>query len=103
MFAIVDISGSQEKVTVGDTLKVPLQVDEAGNNVFFDKVMMISDGDNVTFGAPLIDGAKVEAKVLAHGRYDKIRVVKMMKRKRYRRVKGHKQHYTNIEITGIKL
>jgi large subunit ribosomal protein L21 len=102
MFAIVDIAGSQEKVTVGEKLKVPLQDAEDGKKVVFENVMMISDGDKVTFGAPLISGASVEAKIINHGRADKIRVVKMMKRKRYRRVKGHKQHYTYLEITGIK-
>ncbi len=102
MFAIVDIAGTQEKVAVGDTLKVPLQDAESGKKVVFEKVLLIADGDNVTFGAPLVGGATVEAKVVEHGKADKIRVVKTMRRKRYKRTKGHRQHYTTIEVTGIK-
>ncbi len=102
MFAIVDIAGSQEKVSVGDTLQVPLHDVEAGKKVLFEKVLLISDGDKVTFGAPIIGGATVEAKIVDHGRGDKIRVVKTMRRKRYKRVKGHRQDYTTIEVTGIK-
>lgn len=102
MFAIVDIAGSQEKVAVGDRIRVPLLEGEANDTMTFDNVLLLADGDKVTIGAPLVGGASVEAKVIEHGRGDKIRVVKMLKRKRYKRVKGHRQHYTSVEITGIK-
>lgn len=102
MFAIVDIAGSQEKVAVGDKIRVPLLDEEADKKMVFGNVLLLADGDKVTIGAPLVDGASVEAKIIEHGRGDKIRVVKMLKRKRYKRVKGHRQHYTSVEITGIK-
>ncbi len=100
MYAIVDIAGTQEKVETGMKLKVPLMADEHGN-LTFEKVLLIADGDSVQMGAPLLSGFTVTAKVIAHGRGEKIRVVKAHRRKRYRRVKGHRQHYTEIEITGI--
>ncbi len=100
MFAIVDIAGTQEKVEKGMKLKVPLMADEKGE-LTFDKVLLIADGDNIQTGNPLLSGFTVQAKVVAHGRGEKIRIVKAHRRKRYRRVKGHRQHYTEIEITGI--
>jgi large subunit ribosomal protein L21 len=101
MYAVVDIAGFQEKVSKGDSLKVPLQDSVAGKAVVFEKVLMLADGDNVQVGMPFIAGASVEATVVSHGRHDKIRVQKMHKRKRYRRVHGHKQDFTLIEVTGI--
>ncbi len=102
MFALVDIGGFQEKVQKGMKLKVPLQDAETGKVLTFDKVFLVSDGSKVTIGAPLVSGASVEAKVLSHGRGEKIRIQKFKRRKRYRRVKGHRQHFTEIEVTGIK-
>ncbi len=103
MFAIVDIAGFQEKVEKGSKLKVPLHAVDAGKSVTFDKILLVADGDTVTLGAPMVSGATVTAKVLAHGQGDKIRVVKAHRRKRYRRVKGHRQDFTEIEVTGISL
>jgi large subunit ribosomal protein L21 len=100
MFAIVDIAGFQEKVTAGKKLQVARLAAELGSKVTFDKVLLVS-GDTVTVGAPHVPGASVEAKVLAHTRGEKIRVVKQRRRKRYRRVKGHRQDYTEIEIVKI--
>lgn len=101
MFAIVDIAGFQEKVEKGMKLRVPLLPSEAGKNVTFEKVLLIADGSDVTVGAPLVSGASVEAKVLSHGKADKIRVQKFKRRKRYRRVKGHRQDYTEVEVMKI--
>ncbi|NOS67431.1 MAG: 50S ribosomal protein L21 [Candidatus Peribacteraceae bacterium] len=101
MFAIVDISGFQEKVEKGMKLKVPLQDSESGKSITFDKVLLISDGDDVKIGAPVVSGASVEVKVLGHGQGDKIRVQKFKRRKRYRRVAGHRQDYTEVEVTKI--
>jgi large subunit ribosomal protein L21 len=102
MFAIVDIAGFQEMVKEGDTLLVPTLDVEPGKTITFDSVLLVSDGgSSVTIGTPTVDGASVTAKVIEHGRYDKIRVFKMKKRKRYRRTHGHKQGYTEIEITKI--
>lgn len=101
MFAVVEIAGFQEIVKEGDVLKVPLQEADAGKKVTFPGVLLLVDGETVTFGAPHIAGASVEVEILGDGRYDKIRVVKARRRKRYRRVHGHKQDYTEIKITKI--
>jgi large subunit ribosomal protein L21 len=103
MFAIVDIAGFQEKVSVGDKLHVPLLDAQEGGKVTFGNVFMVSkDGGDVVIGAPMVDGASVEVKVLSHGRDAKIRVFKMRRRKRYMRLRGHRQKFTEIEVTGIK-
>jgi large subunit ribosomal protein L21 len=104
MFAIVEIAGTQEKLEKGSKLKVPLHADaETGKSLTFDKVLLIGNGDDVTIGAPFVAGATVEAKILRHGRDDKVRVVKAHRRKRYHRVHGHRQNFTEIEIMGIKV
>ncbi len=103
MFAIVDIAGSQEKVAIGDRIRVPLLDGEADKKMIFSDVLLVVDGDKVNAGNPLVKGASVEARVIEHGRGEKIRVVKMLKRKRHKRVKGHRQHYTSVEITGISV
>ena len=99
MFAVVEIAGFQEKVTKGATLKVPLLPQEKGK-VVFSQVYLIA-GDTVKVGAPFISGASVEAEILRHGKGDKVRVQKALKRKRYRRLKGHRQDFTEISITKI--
>lgn len=103
MFAVVDIAGFQEKVTEGEKIRVPLLKGKEGDTVQFEKVMLLAKGaDDVTVGTPTISGAVVEAKILAFGQSDKIRVYKMHRRKRYRRTHGHRQDFTDIEITKIK-
>lgn len=102
MYAIVDIAGTQEKVEKGMKLKVPLHDAAENSTLTFDKVLLFADGENIQVGAPMLSGITVQAKILSHGRGEKIRVVKAHRRKRYRRVKGHRQHFTEIEVTGIK-
>ncbi|MDD4628486.1 MAG: 50S ribosomal protein L21 [Candidatus Peribacteraceae bacterium] len=103
MFAVVNIAGFQEKVEEGMKLRVPLQDAESGAKVVFDKVYLIAKSEeDVTVGKPFVSGASVEVKVLSHGRGEKIRVFKMRRRKRYRRVKGHKQDFTQVEVVKIK-
>ncbi len=103
MFAIVDIAGFQEKAEKGMKMHVPLLEAEAGSIVTFDKVLLLSDnGTSATIGKPYVTGAKVEAKVLNHGRDDKIVVRKFKRRKRFHKiVRGHVQRYTEIEITNV--
>jgi len=104
MFAVVNIAGFQEKVQVGDTLKVPLQdAKEKAKLTFGDVYMVVSDAGELTLGNPLVKGAKVEAEVVDHGRHDKVTVFKFRRRKRYMRTKGHKQDYTTVKITGVSL
>ncbi len=101
MFAIVDIAGFQEKVAQGDVLRVPLLDAEKGKKVTFSDVLLIDNGGDVQVGTPFVAGASVEATIGASGKDKKIRVLKMKRRKRYRRVHGHRQDYTDIEITKI--
>ncbi len=101
MYAVVKIKNQQYKVTKDLTLQVPLFNEEAGTTLNFDEVLMVSDGDDVKVGTPLIEGASVTAEVLEHGRSRKIVVFKKKRRKNYRRKNGHRQHFTEIKITGI--
>lgn len=103
MFAVVDIAGFQEKVSEGDKLRVPSLKAEEGKSVTFDSVLLLAKSESdVRVGTPYVSGAAVEAKVLSHGVGDKIRVYKMHRRKRYRRTHGHRQGFTEIEVTKIK-
>ena len=101
MFAIVDIAGFQEKVEKGMKLHVQLQDADVGKTLTFPNVLLVADGDDVKVGAPVVAGASVEAKVLSHGKDDKIRIQKFKRRKRYRRVAGHRQKYTEVEVMKI--
>ncbi|MGI9317533.1 MAG: 50S ribosomal protein L21 [bacterium] len=100
MYAVVETGGKQYKVSIGDKLKVEKLMAEEGASVDFDRVLMVADGDDVSVGAPTLD-TSVSATVIAHGRAKKIRVFKMKRRKNYRRTQGHRQYFTEIEITGI--
>jgi large subunit ribosomal protein L21 len=99
--AVVQIAGKQMRVHENDVIKVPLLADEVGSSVEFDQVLFVSD-DAVKVGNPIVDGAKVVAEVVEHGRDKKIRVFKMKRRKTYRRTKGHRQHFTQLRITAIQ-
>lgn len=102
MFAIVDIAGFQEKVEKGMKLRVPTLQAKAGDVVTFDKVLLVSKTDaDVSLGKPYVAGATVTATVTEHGKADKIRVLKFKRRKRYLKVQGHRQGYTDIEVKEI--
>ncbi|WP_455208178.1 50S ribosomal protein L21 [Kaarinaea lacus] len=101
MYAVIKTGGKQYRVAKGDKLKVEKLPVEAGSSVNIDDVLMIGDGDNVTIGAPRVDGGKVTATVVSHGRGDKIEIVKFKRRKHHQKRTGHRQDYTEIEITDI--
>jgi len=102
MYAVFKTGGKQYKASKGDVLRVEKIKADAGQTVDIDQVLMISDDDNkVVVGNPLVKGGKVTAKVVAHGRADKIRIIKFRRRKHSRRTQGHRQHYTDLEITAI--
>ena len=103
MFAIVDIAGFQEKVEKGSKLRVPTLKCEEGKTMKISEVLFIEDGGKITVGEPHGKGASVELKVFAHGRDDKILVRKMKRRKRYRRLQGHRQGYTEVEVTKVSI
>lgn len=102
MFAVIKTGGKQYRVSQGDKLRVESLDASEGDAVSLDQVMMIGEGDNVTVGAPTVAGASVSAKVLTHGRGKKVDIVKFRRRKHYRRQMGHRQNYTEVEITGIQ-
>ena len=102
MYAIIATGGKQYKVSAGEKLLVEnLHLGE-GENVVFDQVMMLAEGENIQVGAPVIAGAAVHAKVLGHERGEKIRIIKMKRRKHHIKTQGHRQGYTSVEITEIK-
>ncbi len=104
MYAIVNISGHQYRVTENERLKVALLEAEAGNKVNFDQVLLLDDGKKINIGEPFVKNASVSAKVLEHGRNRKILVYKKKRRKGYQRKNGHRQDYTLIQIdtVGVK-
>ena len=103
MHAIIETGGKQYKVTEGDVLFVEKVAAEAGETITFDRVLAVLDGDQQTFGTPLVDGAKVSATVVKNGKNKKITVFKFIPKKGYRRRQGHRQPYTKVEIGAISL
>ena len=101
MYAVIKTGGKQYKVAQGDRLRVEKLAANVGETVTFDQVLLVG-GEALKIGAPLVAGAKVEAKVVAHDREKKIIVFKFRRRKNYRRKNGHRQPFTALEITGIK-
>lgn len=101
MYAVVETGGKQYRVSIGDKLKVEKLDVEEGASLQLDKVLMLNDDGKVTVGAPHVEGTAVEATVLAQGRGEKIRIVKFKRRKKYRRLQGHRQSFTELEITAI--
>ncbi len=100
MYAVIETGGKQYKVAVGDKLKVEKLSAAAGDSVNLERVLMIADGESITVGAPIV-ASPVTATVVSHGKARKIKVFKMKRRKNYRRTQGHRQQFTEIEITGI--
>lgn len=104
MHAVIKTGGRQLKVAVGDKFKIHKMPAQAGDEVSFDEVLLLTDGaGNLTIGQPLVKGAKVLAKVLSHGRGAKILVQKFRRRKHYDKIQGHRQDFTEIEILGINV
>ena len=100
MYAILVTGGKQYRVAQGETLRVEKLEVEAGDEIKFDNILMLGDSDGITLGDAL-KGATVTAKVVANGRADKIRIIKFRRRKHHMKRMGHRQYYTEIEITGI--
>lgn len=101
MYAVIQTGGKQYRVAAGATLKVE-KIDAAtGDSVELDKVLMIADGDDVKVGAPYVEGGKVTATVKGHGRAGKVTIVKFRRRKHHMKRQGHRQSYTELEVTGI--
>ena len=103
MYAIFRAKGKQFRAEKGKTLRLPLMDAAAGTKVTFDEVLLSSDGQTIRTGAPLISGAAVEAEVVGDGKESKIYVFKFKRRKNYRRKTGHRQRFTEVRITDLKL
>jgi len=103
MYAIVEIAGQQFKVSKDLKVYVHRLAGDEGSNVSFDKVLLTDDNGTITLGAPAIDGASVEAKVLQHLKGDKVIVFKKKRRKGYKKKNGHRQSLTQIQISGITI
>ena len=101
MFAVVDIKGVQYKVQPSERVFVPKMTKEVGSTVTFERVLLVADEKSVKVGTPTVKGISVEAKVLGHRKDDKVMVFKKKRRKGYRVHRGHRQQYTEIEITKI--
>ena len=101
MYAVIKTGGKQYRVEAGKKIKVEQILAEIGSELVIDQVLMVADGENISMGNPLIDGATVNATVLGQGRHDKVRIFKMKRRKHYQKHQGHRQNYTEIQITGI--
>ena len=101
MYAIVEMAGQQFKVAKDQKVYVHRLQGEEGDKITFDKVLLLEDGDNVTIGAPVIEGAAVEAKVVKHLKGDKVIVFKKKRRKGYQKKNGHRQYLTEIVVESI--
>ena len=101
MYAVIQSGGKQHRVVEGETLKVELLKAETGSSITFDDVLMLVNGESIQIGAPVIEGAKVTAKVLAHLKGDKVIVFKKKRRKGYQKMNGHRQYFSQIQIEDI--
>ena len=101
MYAVVKTGGKQYRVAAGEKIKVEQIPANVGAEITLDQVLMVGEGESVKIGTPLVTGATVKAKVIAHGRHDKVKIFKMRRRKHYQKHQGHRQNYTELEIAGI--
>ncbi len=102
MYAVVSTGGKQYKVEEGDVVRVEKISGDVGSSITFDKILVISDGDKVSIGAPALEEAMVQGHIVEQGKAKKIIVFKYKRRKRYRRTQGHRQQYTAVKIDSIK-
>ena len=101
MYAVIVSGGKQYRVQEGQTLKLEKLTAEQGANVEFDRVLLVGNGDDIKVGAPVVEGAKVTAEVVEHGRGKKVQILKFKRRKHHMKSQGHRQWYTEVKITGI--
>ncbi|MBL4820004.1 MAG: 50S ribosomal protein L21 [Gammaproteobacteria bacterium] len=102
MYAVIESGGKQHRVEEGETLKLEKLEAATGEQIDFDKVLMVGEGESVTIGTPYVEGSKVTAEVLTQGRAKKVNIIKFNRRKHYRKQQGHRQWFTEVKITGIK-
>ena len=101
MYAVIKTGGKQYRVTQGDRLRVESLPADEGETITIDQVLMTGDGDSISIGSPLLENSTVTAVVLSHGRGKKVKIIKFQRRKHHRKQMGHRQNYTELEITEI--
>ncbi|MDH4050376.1 MAG: 50S ribosomal protein L21 [Rubrivivax sp.] len=101
MYAVIKTGGKQYKVAAGEKIKVEQLAAEVGQEVVIDRVLAVGEGAELKVGAPWVSGATVSATVLAHGRHAKVRIFKMRRRKHYQKHGGHRQNYTELQISAV--
>jgi len=101
MYAVIKTGGKQYRVETGNKIKIEQVPAEIGSEFITNQVLMLADGDKISIGKPLVNGAMVKATILGQGRHDKVRIFKMRRRKHYQKHQGHRQNYTEIQITSI--
>ena len=102
MYAVVKTGGKQYRVSGGQKVKVEQLPADVGAEITLDQVLAVGAGETMKFGAPLVQGAKVLATVVAHGRHDKVKIFKMRRRKHYQKRQGHRQQFTELQIASIQ-
>lgn len=102
MYAVVKSGGKQYRVAAGNKIRVEKLPGEVGSEIVLDQVLLLGSGEEVKVGTPLVPGAAVLAKVLAHGRGEKVKIFKMRRRKHYEKQQGHRQSFTELEIAGFR-
>jgi large subunit ribosomal protein L21 len=101
MYAVIKTGGKQYKVAAGEKIKVEQIAADVGQEVVIDQVLAVGSGADLTVGSPLVAGASVKATVLAHGKHDKVRIFKMRRRKHYKKSQGHRQAFTELQISAV--
>ncbi len=101
MYAVIKTGGKQYKVAAGEKIKIEQIAADVGQEITIDQVLAVGSGADLKVGTPLVTGASVVVKVIAHGRHDKVRIFKMRRRKHYQKRQGHRQNFTEIEIGAV--
>ncbi len=101
MYAVIETGGKQHRVVEGEHIKVEKIEAEIGSTIDFDRILMVGEGESIKVGTPAVDGAKVSAEVVQHGRREKVTIVKFKRRKHHMKRQGHRQWFTEIKITAI--
>ena len=101
MYAVIKTGGKQYKVAAGEKLKIEQIPADIGSEITLDQVLAVGAGETIKFGTPLVQGAKVLATVVAHGRHDKVKIFKKRRRKHYQKRQGHRQNYTEVQIVSV--
>jgi large subunit ribosomal protein L21 len=101
MYAVIKTGGKQYKVAVGEKIKVEQIAADVGQDIVIDQVLAVGSGAELKVGTPWVAGASVSATVVAHGKHDKVRIFKMRRRKHYQKHGGHRQTYTELNISAV--